>query len=127
MRRRPPRSTRTDTLFPYTTLFRSWRSYGRRTQEWRGRGQHERYGKRAHRQDEGDGERQQDRIGGGERRRRQTRESARHFGLLVNRRIVIAGLTGDLPHGRLQPLRSAARRGGEGEVRTVREWGSPDH
>src|SRR3546814_6940653 len=28
MRRRPPRSTRTDTLFPYTTLFRS---YVRRT------------------------------------------------------------------------------------------------
>src|SRR3546814_12644172 len=26
MIRRPPRSTRTDTLFPYTTLFRSWRS-----------------------------------------------------------------------------------------------------
>src|SRR3546814_6817728 len=25
MRRVPPRSTRTDTLFPYTTLFRSWR------------------------------------------------------------------------------------------------------
>src|SRR3546814_8707575 len=24
MTRRPPRSTRTDTLFPYTTLFRSW-------------------------------------------------------------------------------------------------------
>src|SRR3546814_601740 len=24
MRRRPPISTRTDTLFPYTTLFRSW-------------------------------------------------------------------------------------------------------
>src|SRR3546814_9425917 len=24
MKRRPPRSTRTDTLFPYTTLFRSW-------------------------------------------------------------------------------------------------------
>src|SRR3546814_7075780 len=39
MIRRPPRSTRTDTLFPYTTLFRSswtrrlarlWRSRGRR-------------------------------------------------------------------------------------------------
>src|SRR3546814_10428486 len=29
MRRRPPRSTRTDTLFPYTTLFRFGR--GRRT------------------------------------------------------------------------------------------------
>src|SRR3546814_8727313 len=28
MRRRPPRSTRTDTLFPYTTLFRSPRLEG---------------------------------------------------------------------------------------------------
>src|SRR3546814_3495769 len=26
MKRRPPRSTRTDTLFPYTTLFRSHRA-----------------------------------------------------------------------------------------------------
>src|SRR3546814_1125505 len=26
MIRRPPRSTRTDTLFPYRTLFRSWRA-----------------------------------------------------------------------------------------------------
>src|SRR3546814_706723 len=32
MRRRPPRSTRTDTLFPYTTLFRSFpsKAYPRR-------------------------------------------------------------------------------------------------
>src|SRR3546814_6912735 len=30
MIRRPPRSTRTDTLFPYTTLFRSWRRGGAR-------------------------------------------------------------------------------------------------
>src|SRR3546814_12019915 len=28
MIRRPPRSTRTDTLFPYTTLFRSLREHG---------------------------------------------------------------------------------------------------
>src|SRR3546814_16328850 len=28
MTRRPPRSTRTDTLFPYTTLFRSTYSFG---------------------------------------------------------------------------------------------------
>src|SRR3546814_7135188 len=28
MIRRPPRSTRTDTLFPYTTLFRSWSAVG---------------------------------------------------------------------------------------------------
>src|SRR3546814_3695771 len=30
MIRRPPRSTRTDTLFPYTTLFRSHEAFGRR-------------------------------------------------------------------------------------------------
>src|SRR3546814_7134797 len=30
MIRRPPRSTRTDTLFPYTTLFRSDRGHGSR-------------------------------------------------------------------------------------------------
>src|SRR3546814_5857687 len=30
MIRRPPRSTRTDTLFPYTTLFRSYSRYRRR-------------------------------------------------------------------------------------------------
>src|SRR3546814_5100859 len=30
MRRRPPRSTRTDTLFPYTTLFRSDLAFGQR-------------------------------------------------------------------------------------------------
>src|SRR3546814_6239270 len=29
MLRRPPRSTRIDTLFPYTTLFRSWSGPGR--------------------------------------------------------------------------------------------------
>src|SRR3546814_20098262 len=37
MIRRPPRSTRTDTLFPYTTLFRSdegHRRGGRRTRQW---------------------------------------------------------------------------------------------
>src|SRR3546814_19376047 len=36
MIRRPPRSTRTDTLFPYTTLFRSLR-----TSRWRGSHHHE--------------------------------------------------------------------------------------
>src|SRR3546814_1152227 len=30
MTRRPPRYTRTDTLFPYTTLFRSLRAHGHR-------------------------------------------------------------------------------------------------
>src|SRR3546814_5284344 len=35
MRRRPPRSTRTDTLFPYTTLFRSIGASGHRQQRAR--------------------------------------------------------------------------------------------
>src|SRR3546814_20287374 len=37
MIRRPPRSTRTDTLFPYTTLFRSdreWRHRAENRREW---------------------------------------------------------------------------------------------
>src|SRR3546814_18603170 len=31
---RPPRSTRTDTLFPYTTLFRSKDGFGAKVREW---------------------------------------------------------------------------------------------
>src|SRR3546814_18491830 len=38
MIRRPPRSTRTDTLFPYTTLFRSARGGGRLAGALGGRG-----------------------------------------------------------------------------------------
>src|SRR3546814_4474973 len=37
MRRRPPRSTRTDTLFPYTTLFRSAEIKARRLRRGGGR------------------------------------------------------------------------------------------
>src|SRR3546814_15538068 len=42
MRRRPPRSTRTDTIFPYTTLFRSgkqgpWSQYPQRMRQMRAR------------------------------------------------------------------------------------------
>src|SRR3546814_10172854 len=40
MIRRPPRSTRTDTLFPYTTLFRSLPAHARGNQA-RGRQQHD--------------------------------------------------------------------------------------
>src|SRR3546814_18223399 len=36
MIRRPPRSTRTDTLFPYTTLFRSCGSAARHASQQRG-------------------------------------------------------------------------------------------
>src|SRR3546814_12141315 len=35
MHRRPPRSTRPDTLFPYTTLFRSEEETGYRAAHWR--------------------------------------------------------------------------------------------
>src|SRR3546814_15620240 len=38
MIRRPPRSTRTDTLFPYTTLVRSWASP--RGSNWQPEGRH---------------------------------------------------------------------------------------
>src|SRR3546814_10149026 len=43
MIRRPPRSTRTDTLFPYTTLFRSnlMRAHGAAVQAYRAEGAHE--------------------------------------------------------------------------------------
>src|SRR3546814_2984820 len=41
MMRRPPRSTRTDTLFPYTTLFRS-RLRGERAGDWGDRREHAR-------------------------------------------------------------------------------------
>src|SRR3546814_2367739 len=40
MIRRPPRSTRTDTLFPYTTLFRSqltWLGAEQRAEMWKAR------------------------------------------------------------------------------------------
>src|SRR3546814_18685889 len=37
MIRRPPRSTRTDTLFPYTTLFRSWVRGADRRFHWKAR------------------------------------------------------------------------------------------
>src|SRR3546814_14467397 len=40
MIRRPPRSTRTDTLFPYTTLFRSTPDRERRAQAEDGKHQH---------------------------------------------------------------------------------------
>src|SRR3546814_7861840 len=47
MTRRPPRSTLTATLFPYTTLFRSDRSlFGRRRRKHRDRGQPARSGGR---------------------------------------------------------------------------------
>src|SRR3546814_14062021 len=42
MRRRPPRSTRTDTLFPYTTLFRSQVCNGAGARGNRLRGLHQR-------------------------------------------------------------------------------------
>src|SRR3546814_7126024 len=38
MIRRPPRSTRTDTIFPYTTLFRSYRLRAAARREGRGSG-----------------------------------------------------------------------------------------
>src|SRR3546814_2301996 len=44
MIRRPPRSTRTDTLFPYTTLFRSARRERAPAPHWDDRDHHHRLG-----------------------------------------------------------------------------------
>src|SRR3546814_8196144 len=52
MIRRPPRSTRTDTLFPYTTLFRSalaaWAAAGYLTKKWAERAEARRAAAEAH-------------------------------------------------------------------------------
>src|SRR3546814_10617454 len=59
MIRRPPRSTRTDTLFPYTTLFRSAHQAPReRGHDW----------SRGPRQDDADGGADEDRCGAFRRR-----------------------------------------------------------
>src|SRR3546814_5517875 len=49
MIRRPPRSTRTDTLFPYTTLFRSIAGHARRRTRAAQAGRHRAAGPAAHR------------------------------------------------------------------------------
>src|SRR3546814_3732176 len=78
MIRRPPRSTRTDTLFPYTTLFRSLRRADRRPA-----GRHRQY-----RTDRDDGE-------------ARSRISARRLSRADAEGIVRRGLTGWL--GRQEP------------------------
>src|SRR3546814_4338059 len=61
MIRRPPRSTRTDTLFPYTTLFRS----GDEVRSWFGDDEAERRRRRDARYDEQDSDDQGRTSGGG--------------------------------------------------------------
>src|SRR3546814_8198518 len=55
MRRRPPRSTRTDTLFPYTTLFRSHRQRRQQPQQVGGVGTECRAQRPAQQQHQDDG------------------------------------------------------------------------
>src|SRR3546814_2707848 len=50
MIRRPPRSTRTDTLFPYTTLFRSHSAYSNRAGHHQGPGNRQGVGPASRRQ-----------------------------------------------------------------------------
>src|SRR3546814_1512691 len=57
MIRRPPRSTRTDTLFPYTTLFRSGGDQGEAGSDQRTEGEHE----------DQQGDAQSDQLGGAAR------------------------------------------------------------
>src|SRR3546814_17991775 len=114
MIRRTPRSTRTDTLFPYTTLFRSRSGAGRicrRVPEGRGRRRlSERQG--ADRVAEGGC-----RYGGGERQ---------EYDGAGWRRAEVSYLP--LVAGRVRPIRrSEERRVGKECVSTCRSRWSPDH
>src|SRR3546814_9065217 len=76
MIRRPPRSTRTDTLFPYTTLFRSTSRLGSKGRGIARRACHRRQRRRSGR---GGGVRRARRSGGAGDRRRRAR-GGRHRG-----------------------------------------------
>src|SRR3546814_17978615 len=109
MIRRPPRSTRTDTLFPYTTLFRSGRGDRRdhrargqsAVQRRQGRGVHPRRPQRAGRL--ADGRRHPQGRGGGGRAQREEPDPA--------------GARGD----EACPARDDGRGGGSGERREGKE------
>src|SRR3546814_9011912 len=83
MIRRPPRSTRTDTLFPYTTLFRSLRAEAARSGD---------------RLEAGDADAHDERLGGADRaggghhhRKGATIGARRHQHRLVTREIRLTG------------------------------------
>src|SRR3546814_16711402 len=102
MIRRPPKSTRTDTLFPYTTLFRSSLPFLRLSRGQNHRREHPRGGKSA----------QQDRSSGGER-------AASRIDGAPNFAAVSAALRSTPPPTKSAP-RSEERRVGEECVRTCR-------
>src|SRR3546814_15305651 len=79
MIRRPPRSTRTDTLFPYTTLFRSRTDDGANGR--RDGGAHRRLGRAPHPLRHGEGARPRD----GPRRHPPARKERRPLGRLAHR------------------------------------------
>src|SRR3546814_17336826 len=114
MIRRPPRSTRTDTLFPYTTLFRSVRrAVPLRRPLARG-------GRREARTRGGDFRRPQPEIVRRRRQRRPRAAGARHVGAHRRRARRLAAAAAALLRGRTQLrsarnprlLRHAARRSG---------------
>src|SRR3546814_13470246 len=124
MLRHPPRSTRTDTLFPYTTLFRSRHAYSARRDDAadaqriyaRGRPLRILLGRGDTR------DLQRDLVGGsggGSPDRRQRDDPAGHG-------LAPAHLVGAAPRPPCGP-RSAERRVGKEGVSTCRPRGSPDN
>src|SRR3546814_14129205 len=95
MIRRPPRSTRTDTLFPYTTLFRSFRGGRHRTRRQPGGLGHPRRPRRQRADGkvvEGEGEKRKE---GGMTNR------GRKYMMPSFKAILLAGAAAMLPHGAL--------------------------
>src|SRR3546814_11477885 len=93
MIRRPPRSTRTDTLFPYTTLFQSVAHLDRDEQHLVEREEHR--------------DLQRDRQA--TRNRVHLLALVHRHQLLLHALLVVAVLLADLRHPRLQPLHMAPR------------------
>src|SRR3546814_596296 len=114
MSRRPPSSTRTDTLFPYTTLFRSGGLSGRRgvpvRQPWRRHRRRQRPGVRLVADPGGSG--QAGDPGRGSWHRQRVRRDRAHSALgrgCVQRRRGVAGPEGWRPHARIRRTSAACR------------------
>src|SRR3546814_15404295 len=120
MIRRPPRSTRTDTLFPYTTLFRSVGGGGDRVEV---RVVVAGLGVQGHEQGDGEGALV---VGQGDAHVASARPDVQRVGL--DAEAAVAGRRDfELLVAMAEPLRSEERRVGKECVSTCRSRWAPDH
>src|SRR3546814_15912666 len=120
MIRRPPRSTRTDTLFPYPTLFRSLLIIGAALRQQASRGPDTVSGGKQHAVDDVDHAVRLKNVGGADLGRAAL--GVAHIPAAI---LLPDGELGALPRGEPGLARSEARRGGKECVRTCRSRGSP--